>query len=430
MVTQLFYLAVYIVEAFIAYMYFSDIFKAKIKSKYVFLLGILIYSIGYAVNYFCNNSIVINLIVFFIINLVLSKLLYDISLKNSLFQSAILLIFMFSSEMLVESISVSIFNNRFDEYRNNATFLIVCGALSKLIYLVICKFVAYLFSYRKLSSRDLKMLPALFVFPIMNTIVLILLAYTSIIYNFSRIINIFIIIISVLSVVFSCAIFLIYTSLQKQEDEIIRLQSETQKNEINKTFYELLEKKNEDQRVLVHDIKHHLSAVNAMENIEDVKQYLSGIQSEFDEYQYIGKSKNKMLDLILGKYSQICKMNSIDFSVDIRSSNLSFIEDNDLTSMLSNLLDNAVEAAKETDNAVIRFATKKEKNFVIISIMNSSSHIPKAQGEKLLTTKPDSSFHGYGTKSIEKTAKKYGGICHWEYNENDKTFHFNIIFNK
>lgn len=32
-------------------------------------------------------------------------------------------------------------------------------------------------------------------------------------------------------------------------------------------------------------------------------------------------------------------------------------------------------------------------------------------------------------KSIEKSAKKYGGICHWEYNEDDKTFHFNIIFN-
>ena len=46
-----------------------------------------------------------------------------------------------------------------------------------------------------------------------------------------------------------------------------------------------------------------------------------------------------------------------------------------------------------------------------------------------LTTKKNKRDHGYGMKSIEKSAKKYGGICHWEYNEDDKTFHFNIIFN-
>ena len=108
---------------------------------------------------------------------------------------------------------------------------------------------------------------------------------------------------------------------------------------------------------------------------------------------------------------------------------MSFIAGNDLTSMLSNLLDNAVEAAKDSDGAFIRFTTRKEKNFVILSVVNSTSAAPKSQGEKLITTKKDKAIHGYGLKSIEKSAKKYAGICDWNYNESDKTFHFNIIFN-
>ena len=108
---------------------------------------------------------------------------------------------------------------------------------------------------------------------------------------------------------------------------------------------------------------------------------------------------------------------------------MSFIAGNDLNSMLSNLLDNAVEAAKDSDGAFIRFTTRKEKNFVILSVVNSTYAVPKSQGEKLITTKKDKAIHGYGLKSIEKSAKKYAGICDWNYNESDKTFHFNIIFN-
>lgn len=142
-----------------------------------------------------------------------------------------------------------------------------------------------------------------------------------------------------------------------------------------------------------------------MQNIDEVKQYLSKIQSEYDEYKFIGKSKNKMLDLILSKYSHICETNNIKLSADIRSSNLKFIADNDLTSLLSNLFDNAVDAAKDADDAYIRFTTRKDKNFVVLSVVNSSPSAPKSKGEKLITTKKDKTLHGYGMKSIEKSAK-------------------------
>ena len=115
---------------------------------------------------------------------------------------------------------------------------------------------------------------------------------------------------------------------------------------------------------------------------------------------------------------------------DVRESNLAFIIDDDLVAMLSNLLDNAVEAAKNSKNAYINLSVKNEKSFVVLRVVNSCAVAPEANGKLLKTTKNDASVHGYGTKSIRKTAKKYNGICEWHYDETEGSFSFTILFNK
>lgn len=430
MVVQLFYLFIYIEESIIAYMYYSDNYENRLRTPKSILIACVLYLFAFLVNFFSNNNIILNLVVFFIINLVYSLISFKISIKNSIFHSSILLAIMVLTEIIIESTASVIMHIPLDAYKDSLLALIVLGIISKVLYLVICKIISILFSYKKNNiTNDVKKNFALFLYPLIISVMLTLFLYASTIYNFDQHLNAVFILMSIISMIFCCLIFVINQKIQKQEDELINLQAEAQKNEINKTFYDLLEQKNEDQRVLAHDIKHHLSVINMMENIDDVKTYLAKVRPEFEKWQYIGKSKNKMLDLIISKYSYICETEHISFLADIRSSNLSFIEDNDLASILSNLLDNAVEAARETDNAEIRLVTKREKNFYVLSIVNSSARAPKSHGEKLITTKKDSLFHGYGTKSVERTAKKYDGICHWEYVESDKTFHYNIVFN-
>ena len=430
MVSHLFFLFIYIVEAFIAYMYFTDNYEKKLKAGFSILASCTLYFIGFIVNLVDNNNVLINLATILIINVVYALISVDITFKSAVFHSSILLALMFLTETFIQSIFSFTLKVQIDAYRNDFTILIIVGIISKVLYLMVSKLISILFSYKNNKiSKEVKKNSALFLYPLIITIMLALFLYTSTIYDFSEQINILYAIVSIASLVFCCMIFIINQKIQKQEADLMTLQTEAQKNETNKTFYELLEKKNEDQRVLAHDIRHHFSVIQSMQNIDEVKQYLSKIQSEYDEYKFIGKSKNKMLDLILSKYSHICETNNIKLSADIRSSNLKFIADNDLTSLLSNLFDNAVDAAKDADDAFIRFTTRKDKNFVVLSVVYSSPSAPKSKGEKLITTKKDKTLHGYGMKSIEKSAKKYGGICHWEYNEDDKTFHFNIIFN-
>lgn len=430
MTYQIFYFVVYLAEAAIAYMYFSDNYENKFKPQNSFVLATGLYIAGFFINYADKNNFIINMAAFFIINIAYALISYEIALKDSVFHSTILLALMFLTEMIVEATASFILHIPLDAYSKSLSALIIMGIICKVLYMLVSKLISLLFSYKKSSvSNGIKNNFSLFLFPLIILVMLTLFLYTSTMYDFTTKMKMAYAVISIVSLVFCCLIFVVNQRIQRQQAELNELQSEAQKNEINKTFYELLEKKNDDQRVLVHDIKHHFSAISMMDSTEEIKNYLAKIQPNFEEYKYIGKSKNKMLDLIISKYSYICEKNGIDFYAEARNSNLSFIENSDLTSLLSNLFDNAVEAAKGVPNASIRFTTKKEKNFYTLSVVNTSSHAPKSSGERLITTKKNSSIHGYGSKSIERTAKKYNGICSWDYNEKDKSFHYNIIFN-
>ena len=333
MVSHLFFLFIYIVEAFIAYMYFTDNYEKKLKAGFSILASCALYFIGFIVNLVDNNNVLINLATILIINVVYALISVDITFKSAVFHSSILLALMFLTETFIQSIFSFTLKVQIDAYRNDFTILIIVGIISKVLYLMVSKLISILFSYKNNKiSKEVKKNSALFLYPLIITIMLALFLYTSTIYDFSEQINILYAIVSIASLVFCCMIFIINQKIQKQEADLMTLQTEAQKNETNKTFYELLEKKNEDQRVLAHDIRHHFSVIQSMQNIDEVKQYLSKIQSEYDEYKFIGKSKNKMLDLILSKYSHICETNNIKLSADIRSSNLKFIADNDLTS--------------------------------------------------------------------------------------------------
>lgn len=211
----------------------------------------------------------------------------------------------------------------------------------------------------------------------------------------------------------------------------MNLQSENQRNKMNQEFYSMLEKKNEEQRILVHDIKHHFGAISSMDDTSEIKEYIKNVQPEMVvEHKYIGKTKNKMFDLILDRYDGICSDKLINFIVDIRASNLDFVEDKDLVCILSNLLDNAVEATNGVDNPTIRLSTKRDRNYIVLTVINNCSRKPKANGDRLITTKSKSESHGYGVKSVERTVEKYKGICHWDYDEKENEFHYTVGFNK
>lgn len=305
---QLFFLAVYLFEALIAFVYFFDNFKLKRSLPATFAILTVLYLAAFAVNILDNNINIINDVAFFSVNMIFGMLCFEISLKSCIFHSSFLLAVMFLTELVAEAGISALLKIPIDAYKTNLAALFIIGTISKILYLIVCKIVSSLFSYKKISENARKRQATLFLYPIIVTITLTLFLYASTKYNFSKTLNLICAIVCCVSLVFCCFIFIYNNVIQRQEAELITLQAERQRNEINKTFYDLLEKKNEEQRILVHDMRHHFSAISGMESTEEIKSYLSKVQTNLDEYRYIGKMQQATVAPPTASYKHLIKI--------------------------------------------------------------------------------------------------------------------------
>ncbi len=223
-------------------------------------------------------------------------------------------------------------------------------------------------------------------------------------------------------------IYMIYEQAEKRNQEFIELEMAEQKNTIDLQYMNLLEKKNETMQIMSHDYKKHILTLEAMSDSPEVKQYLQNMLGDIHTYSQIVKTRNKILDVILSKYTDICLEKGIIFETDILSDNLSFINGSDLSALFNNLLDNSVEAAEKSKEKYIHLQIASTLDaYHKIKIINSSDTPPIVKNGKLRTAKQNHDLHGFGIKSIKKTVHKYNGEMRWEYNEAENQFEFTII---
>jgi sensor histidine kinase regulating citrate/malate metabolism len=96
------------------------------------------------------------------------------------------------------------------------------------------------------------------------------------------------------------------------------------------------------------------------------------------------------------------------------------IENTDLCSILSNLLDNAIEAScKLNENRYINIEMITFKNQFNIKIVNATNGEYKLENGKLKTTK-SGDLHGIGIGHVKSIVESYGGILN--VNPESKSF--------
>ncbi len=75
------------------------------------------------------------------------------------------------------------------------------------------------------------------------------------------------------------------------------------------------------------------------------------------------------------------------------------------TSIFNNLLDNAIEAAKNSVGKSIKLSIKKYDKICMIHIVNSCDSEPYSENDTLIISNPDSKSHEFGFKSVVRTEK-------------------------
>lgn len=194
------------------------------------------------------------------------------------------------------------------------------------------------------------------------------------------------------------------------------------------TYYNEIKKQSENSRILAHDFSRHLNTIGSLsENQENITEYISNISEDFAISNPIDYSSNPTLNIITHRFYDKCKEANIRFDVNIREAQISFMIAPDITALFDNLLENAFESAVLAEQGTIDFSIyMRNKNFVIIELINSCPQKPKYESGEL-RTKKTTPYHGIGTKSIGRIVKKYDGEASMLFNEEDGTFEVVIM---
>ncbi|MES8989573.1 ATP-binding protein, partial [Oliverpabstia intestinalis] len=101
-------------------------------------------------------------------------------------------------------------------------------------------------------------------------------------------------------------------------------------------------------------------------------------------------------------------------------------ENSDLCVILGNLLDNAIEAAENSENKEIDVRIVYVKNKLKITVKNYyTGKIKKDTGGNFISTKSDTKNHGIGLQSVTRIVDAYGGVM--EVRTDHSVFQVDII---
>lgn len=418
----------YLFEFLLFWHYSNTLFNPKKNKKIRFIVMFLnnaVLGIIYQL-----NITYLNVVLMFITYTVILLYLYNVSFKTAMFHSLIFMVVMLTSEILVMAISSIIYKD-FNALENNISAYLFVIITSKLIYFGIMMIILKLFAQKENNEQSNKYFWLLFIMPLTSIMVLLCFRYITYQMELTNLMST-LWTVSCLGFLFAnILVFAIYEYSIKNTKELYELKTIQHQEEQDKKYFEIIEQSNKDMRVFSHDIKNHLLQIRNLDNIDSVYKYVDKLYPNIEKFTHTGISKNKMLDLIISKYSKLCESKEINFYVDVKTSNLLYIDDVDLSTLMNNLLDNAVEAAEKSNNAFVQLKIFSKNNMYDgLLIKNSCSVSPKSESGALRTIKFDKKSHGIGIKSVKKIIKKYNAIYDWKYDEQQKIFETDIAFIK
>lgn len=167
-----------------------------------------------------------------------------------------------------------------------------------------------------------------------------------------------------------------------------------------------------------HDIKNHLANVKNLiskKDIDNAQQLLNEIigQTENISIGISQTSGNSIIDAIVAYKATVCYNKEINIEYFLEKLPELFIDLIDISSVISNLLDNAIEAAEKTENPHIIIKVLMHQKYLVIFVKNSYHESPQliTDNGDLITTKSDKLLHGYGMQIVNEIALKYDGNC-------------------
>lgn len=190
-----------------------------------------------------------------------------------------------------------------------------------------------------------------------------------------------------------------------------------------------------NERKLTHDFQNKLTVIQGLlhqsqtgpQTLDYVDQLLN---QEYVSALAISTHRN-VADVLLNQKYAVAIQAHINFRVQLDDLSNFPLPDDALVVVLSNLIDNAIEACEKIIDSSNRYILIKARILggeYILYIENSVSSPVKISHDHIATTKNDTFQHGYGLQNVFSIIETYGGI--YAMNCENLRFSFAICFNE
>ena len=207
-----------------------------------------------------------------------------------------------------------------------------------------------------------------------------------------------------------------YIYIKLADDQQIR-----RKNTVYEQQLELCERHQEEtelamlqMRDIKHNMKNNLISLLAYAEQGECEKMIGFINDVMEEGR-LRTSKatttgNIVIDSLVKYWQRTAEKEVIDFQAELSVPMEMAFKGADISLILGNLLENAVEGAeKSTKRKYIKLSVKYDRKNLLITIENSYGGKLKRVKEELRTTKEDAANHGIGLASVRRAARKYQG---------------------
>lgn len=205
----------------------------------------------------------------------------------------------------------------------------------------------------------------------------------------------------------------------------VRTEMQLETYQYQQAYYQELEASHQAIRGLRHDMSNHLNIIRTFLKDKEygkAGQYLNELNELNQEFVTAGKvyCPNSTVNAVLNAKEQAAQNSGIHCSIEVDLQEVPQIDNIDLCSLLSNTLDNAIEACRKIPDESSRTLSLKARcinGFFSYEIINSKVNDIYEDSGRYQTDKDDARLHGIGLGNVKRIVEKYGGEMKISYTD-------------
>ena len=418
----------------ICYLIFFGIFARgkKIKVKQKISAICLLISIVYVCVHFLKNYTIVKLLMIMLTMLIVIRFLYEISAVKTIILTLLIQGIIGVIDYIVIMIVTARYNNidiLVDSTDVLGVLVIIASRIILFLFLIIIKRISVIKKKNVIDMSNKEWLQFL-IFPIFTLITVIVMTNSMVTSYHEDIVNVYYVIAIVLIVLNMVVFHLINEILENsqriREADVLKQQSIGQLE-----LYNSLRKNYDIQRKRTHEYKNQIMCIDSLlkkKNYNKLEEYINSIFDKLDGQLDMVDTNNEVVNAVINAKYYEALQNDVLFILKINDLSHIKVSDEDIVTILSNLLDNAIEAAGQCDidKRTVGIKLLYEDDVLSIAVSNSYKTEPEIMEDGYMRTiKDDKEQHGLGIRNVVATLEKYNAEYIIDYKNGE--FVFSII---